>query len=567
MPVYPNKRLSRRSIQFLILLSLSILFGLAWFLLLFDRYPLYVSNVNYIYSAGGDLLQHQLGWEWFRQEPWRFPLGRIEAYGYPFGTYITFMDSIPLFAIPFKVLSPWLGDNFQYIGIWNLASIVGQFLVGMLILREFSRSYINILLGAILLVFSPPMIFRFFYHDSLTAHWIILAAIWLIILEYRNRLGRFAWIVLFALAMLVHLYFVAMLLPLWVIGLFLHYSKGEKKWMVWVDILAVIAVILLLGYGTGLFSLNIRNLGLDGYGLFSWNLNGFINPSSIPSSFLKRMALGDFRQYEGFSYLGMGNLLILPTATFLFLHFENLKKRAFIIIPFMIVAISYCLFAVTQKAFLGDRLIWEFRLPDLLYNLFFSMFRASGRFIWPVFYFLVLFGITSILRYFRFPAVVLVVALLVQSSDLSRVFEFNKYSGFVSYDSPLESEFWKQAVKSNRHIILFPANRSAENIYEPFAILARQNKLTLNWGYFSRADNAALEKYGNQAWEDLKTNRADAQTIYIIYDPEWDSAVQANLSGRMLVCQVDGFDVVLSSDNGLTLTNMDLTRFCTMPTP
>ncbi|MDO9121584.1 MAG: DUF6311 domain-containing protein, partial [Anaerolineaceae bacterium] len=93
-------------IRFTALLLACSGFGLLWFLLLYESAPLYPTNVGWIYSAGGDTFQHQLGWEWFRQEPWRFPLGRIDAYGFPYGTTIVFMDSIPLFAIFFKILSP-----------------------------------------------------------------------------------------------------------------------------------------------------------------------------------------------------------------------------------------------------------------------------------------------------------------------------------------------------------------------------------------------------------------------------------------------------------------------------
>ena len=235
--ILPNK-ISPGFTRFLPLLALSVLFGLAWFLLLYGRYPLYFSHVNWIYASGGDVFQHHIGWEWFRQEPWRFPLGSIASYGYPFGTSLTYLDSIPLFAIPFKVLSPLLGNRFQYLGLWELTSVILQMLAGMLILGEFTRSYPLRVLGASLLVLSPPLIMRTFHHNSLTAQWILLAGIWFVLLEYRHRLWRWAWPVLFGLAMLVHLYFVAMLLPLWAVSLYFCY-RHEKKivpgqvWISW----------------------------------------------------------------------------------------------------------------------------------------------------------------------------------------------------------------------------------------------------------------------------------------------------------------------------------------------
>jgi hypothetical protein len=565
MSTFLHYKLSPRFLQFLLQFSLSILFGSAWFLLLYGRFPLYFSHVNWIYTSGVDAFQHQLGWEWFRQEPWRFPLGRIEAYGYPFGTFLTYTDSIPLLAIPFKILSPWLGDRFQYLGIWELASVIGQMLMGMLILHEFTCSYSQKILGASLLVLSPPMIYRAFGHDSLSAHWILLAAIWFILLEYRHKLRRGAWMALFAVSILVHLYFAAMLLPLWAIGLFFKYTRKKMKWVFIADILAVTGVILLVGYSIGLFSLDINSLVGEGFGFYSWNLNGFINPDQS-STFLKDLAAGTGGQYEGFSYLGLGNLLILPTALFLFLRKDPSRRRLFFFLPIGLVAILLSSFALSQEAFSGAQPLWDIHLPGFVFTLC-SLFRSSGRFIWPVYYFLVLFGLTSILRNCRHPRLVLSLALLLQYIDLQPLFDAKNFDGFAQYQSDLQAEFWQQAAKTSRHVILIPASSGSFSVYKPFALYALQNKLTLNCGYFSRADYDVIDKYAMQVWEELKAGKSDAQTIYIFWDPNWAGSIKEYLLDHMLTCWVDGYSVILSVDNELTQTNLDLTRYCSAPSP
>jgi hypothetical protein len=564
MSTFLHYKFSPRYLQYLALFFLSLFFGTAWFLLLYGRYPLYFSHVDWIYTLGGDIFQHQIGWEWFRQEPWRFPLGRIEAYGYPFGTYLTYMDSIPLLAIPFKLLSPWLGDHFQYLGLWELASVIGQMMVGMLILREFTHSYPNMILGASLLVLSPPMIARAFYHNSLSAHWIVLAAIWFILLEYRHKLWRGAWIVLFAVSMLVHLYFTAMLLPLWAISLFFHTTGEKKKWLLIVDILTVGGVMLLVGYSTGLFSLNTDSLTRP-YGFFSWNLNGLINPMD-DSLFLKGLALGTDGQYEGYSYLGLGILLILPKAFFLFREKEVSRRRLFFLLPFGLVTIILSLFALSQKAFLGAQPLWDIQLPEFVLKLC-GMFQSSGRLIWPVFYFLVLFALISILRNHRYATLMLIFGLVVQFIDLQPMVERMKFSSFAHYQSPMQANFWQQAAQTNRHIFLLPASDNEDLDHQPIVLYARQNQLTLNWGYFARSDGNVFEKYAGQVWEDLKAGQADPQTMYIFWNPEWIGLAQEYLADHMLMCQVDGYTVVLSADNKLTETNFDLTDHCLAPSP
>ena len=70
------------------------------------------SNIEWLFL--GDLPQAQLGWEFFRDDYWRFPFGSNPNYGIYFGGSIVFSDSIPIFAILFKLINFLLPENFQY---------------------------------------------------------------------------------------------------------------------------------------------------------------------------------------------------------------------------------------------------------------------------------------------------------------------------------------------------------------------------------------------------------------------------------------------------------------------
>lgn len=560
-----HRKLSCNFLHILLTVSISLLFGLAWFLLLYGRYSLYFTNVNWIYNAGGDVFQHQIGWEWFRQEPWHFPLGRIDSYGYPFGTSVSYMDAIPLMAIPFKLLSPLFKQHFQYLGLWELLSVIGQMLTGMLIIGEFTRSYANKILGASLLVLAPIMLWRAFGHNSLTAQWILLAGILFIILEYRHRLWHWAWVILFAVSMLIHLYFTPMLIPLWAISLFFRYTREKKKWMLAIDILAVVSIVLLVGYCFGLFSLKANDLSIGGFGYYSWNLNGFLNPIGN-SSILNSMPQGTSGQYEGFSYLGLGNLLLLPFALILFLQKDYSRHQLFFILPFILVSIAYILFALSDKAFVNTQSLWEIHLPDIVLQLC-SFFRSSGRFIWPVFYFVVLFGIISVIRNIRIVTPLLILVLFLQFIDIQPLYSAKKINGFEDYYSNLQSEFWKIAAKNNQHIVLIPATNEGDflTVYEPLALYARQNKMTLSWGYFSRANYEAMQNYTDQAWKSLRANQADNQTMYIFWGSGLEKLADGSLSSGVVICKVDDYKIVLSKNNKMTQTNFDLMSYCSNP--
>lgn len=542
----------------LLTIVFSILFGSAGFLLLYGHYTLHFTHVNWIYSTGRDLLQHQLGWEFFRQEPWRFPLGSIQAYGYPIGTSITFLDSIPLFAFFFKLFSPWLPPNFQYLGLWELASVIGQMLLGMLILKEFTRSWLVRILGACLLVLSPPMIYRAFFHNSLSAQWLLLAAIWFVIQEYRHKLWHWAWPFLFALAMLIHLYFVPMIIPLWVISLYFHYSRERKRWQVFIDILAVIAVILVVGYCIGIFGVAAGELVSEGYGNYSWNLNGFFNPDGF-SRFLKSLPLASDGQEEGFSYLGLGNLILIPLALLLFLVKDRAHKNLKGLLSFGVAALVYLLFALSNTAFFNTTQIWNLHLLSGLLNVL-NLFRASGRFIWPVFYLLVSFGLIVVARNIRHPELLLLPILLIQFFDIQPLYSSKRVKGYAEYTSKMQDGFWTAAAKTNKAIVIIPTE-----YYEQVVLYADKNHMTVNSGYFARADYNAMEANALQIWNDLLAGKSDPQTLYLLSEQKYTDSAAANLSKSMYLCNFNDYTVLFSRENEGAKIAGDLESYCSIP--
>lgn len=547
--------------HFLALAAISALLGLAWYLLLYGRYGLYVTHVGWIYNAGGDMLQHQLGWEWFRNAEWRFPLGAVDRLGYPFGTSVTYMDSIPLMALAFKLLAPWLETPFQYFGLWELLSVVLQVLAGLLIAREFTRSLGVMLLCASMLVLSTPMIFRAFYHSSLSAHWIVLAGIWLALRAYCGRPLRWAWPALFGIAMLVHLYFVPMLLPLWLISLvFRGRARREPRWLLALDLLASPAAVLLSGYLTGAFALGYRALAISGYGLFSWNLNGFINSLDFASAFA-RGAPVVAGQYEGISYLGVGNMLLVAVALYLFPQREQPRRRLALLLPFAAAAAVYLLFAISHKAYWGLQPVWDVPLADGLYR-FLCLFRSSGRFIWPVYYLVVLFGLLTVARNLRYPVLVLGFALLLQVLDLQPLYAAKKMEGFSTYPNALQGDFWEKAAEANQYITVIPAGKVKGFAGDPLAIFAAQHDKVLNYTYSARSDLDAIRAYTDDIAQRLLQGQADWDMLYVFASQEWIERARKDLPANLRLCEVDGYTLAFSRENRLEHAGLDLGQYC-----
>src|SRR5687768_7137938 len=78
------------------------------------------TNIDWLMAVLHDWGTHYLGWHFFKNEPWQFPIGNVSNYYAPLGTNVGFTDSIPLLAIFFKLFASILPENFQYFGLWLL---------------------------------------------------------------------------------------------------------------------------------------------------------------------------------------------------------------------------------------------------------------------------------------------------------------------------------------------------------------------------------------------------------------------------------------------------------------
>jgi len=253
-------------------------------------------------------------------------------------------------------------------------------------------------------------------------------------------------------------------------------------------------------------------------------------------------------------------LLLLPLALTLFLWKKGRAARLENLLPFFIVCIGLVLFALSNKVYLNDQLILNYPIPWKAARLF-SIFRSSGRFIWPVFYIIVIFGIVQIIRNFRYAAVLLAIVVVIQLADLRPLYLSKHIDTAAPYQSRLSSEFWQEAAKENKHIILLPA-KSLNGVYEPFALYARQHQLTLNWGYFARANYSETQQYGDRILQGLLGGQADPQTLYVFWEPEGKKLAEKQLSAAMLLCPVNGYTVMISRENKLVTSSSSALKSC-----
>lgn len=464
-----------------------------------------VKILNPLYTdwllTGGDPSQHYLGWEFFRRSDWYFPLGLTDQLAYPLKTSVIYTDSIPIFAVFFKLFRSILPRQFQYFGIWGLLCFVLQGYYAAKILGERSSSKTVILAGSVFFIVSPIMIFRMYYHTALAAHWLILLAIYFYSKhekEYRDIFRPvMQWGILGILIGSIHLYFVPMCGAI-LLGYILCSIWKERKIRIRFfypgisfSVGLFLTIYLLGGFSSG------ADTGTNNLGLFSFNLNAFLNPMSY-STLLKNTSLWNWPfytqgQYEGFSYLGMGIILLCVCGIGLMMkNICRRKKPSVYQIMTVLMSVGLIAMAVSPTITWNDKLLLQLPYSSTLYK-YWGIFGSCGRMAWPVVYFLMIFGITSIgdMKWKRkeISCVALILACLVQVVDLSGQLykRHENYSEKVVYQSPLTGTVWDDIITSGeyKHVVWVTHNVDHNDVIQ-VAIYAMRNDMTMGNFYFAR---------------------------------------------------------------------------------
>ena len=319
-----------------------------------------------------DTAQHYIGWEFFRADS---SGGIINELAYPEGLPITFMDAIPLIALPLKLIANVLPTGFQYFGLWALICYVLIGGLGAVLTRKIfilARSNKNchselvsestksprkilkqvqddkhkilqtlfVTAGALIFVLSPMVLARTLYHPALAAHWLILSGILLIWDAPKfAKWWKFVlvWSAMLVGAVLIHPYFLPMLSAMMVIAALRNENchselvsesiKSPKKILkrvqddkIWKIVMKFLAKIII---PTALAVLAFASIG--GFALGSgaeihdlhekgFNLLSFANPSGY--SVIPGFANASYSS-ETLMWLGLGVWIMIITAAIL----------------------------------------------------------------------------------------------------------------------------------------------------------------------------------------------------------------------------------------------------------
>ena len=523
-----------------------LLIGAAAFFLIAGPHFLNPSNIAWL--AGGDPLQHYLGWAFFRNSPWEWPLGLNPKYGMDFSGSIVYTDSIPLLAIPFKSISFLLPEPFQYFGLWVLGCFIVQAWFAYKLVGLVSANSLVCALGALFFVFSPPLIFRMGLHESLMGQFLILAGLYLN-LRPQVKKQAFWWILLLSAAALTHFYFLVMLLALWIADLMnrVLVKKTSTPKFILTEASITILILTLSLWQAGFFAVSGTSAATRGFGDFRTNLLALFNSRGW-SYWLKPINLRDSVEAatgEGFQYLGAGNLFLLLCAIPILLKQKLTLQVVWQKYLFLLLALlAMALISFSNHIGIGP---WNFSLdfPAPLLSIL-SFVRSSARLFWPFYYasiFLVLYciikGYSKKTTYF-----LLVIGALFQVIDTSAGWLPMRKNMNVpisaEFKSPLKNPFWKAAGLHYTNAVM----DQRPSFWETFGVYAAQYGLSTNIVYLARLDDAKANKAMEKLGKELNQGPLNANSLYIFRD--WkDSPRLVRFDPKTdLLARIDGFNIL-----------------------
>jgi hypothetical protein len=518
---------------------IAALIGLAAFLAITGGKVLNPFDSTFIFSGGGDAVQHYVGWLFYRSAPlFQIPLGKNAAYGESLSSTIVFTDSLPLMAFVFRPLARMLPFSFQYIGIWTALSFVLQGVFAWKLIYRFTADRILLGLGTSLFVLSFPMVLRISSHEGLSAHWLILAGLCIFLSNGHKTLK---WALLLSVASLVHAYMVAMLGIIWAFDLGQRLIAREQTVR---DLLEeLVAVLVSLGSVMGLAGyFGHGSTAAEGFGIYRMNLLSFVDRRDALSTlvFQERRA-GD---YEGTVYLGAGMICLAVAAVG---ALPRLRQRFILRSTRLRAAAALCIvfliYAASNRIALGSHELLSYPL-DKIVGPFAKTFRVSGRFAWPVLYLFYLAIIAIVIRCYsnRTAALLMSIFLVVQAGDLMNGTALIRERWAQPWSSPMQSAFWNDTgAKYRRIAFLLPEDAPAAALPVgalPLDIFAASHGMSVNWTDAARRDEAKEKALADALRAEVLTGHLRTDTLYVIGDDAVWNRVGA--AGRT----VDGYRLI-----------------------
>jgi len=570
-----NKSSEKKELLFV--MTAGCLLGILCFAMVYGFKILNPLYDEWIFNGDIDLRQHYVGFCHFRNTRWMFPIGLVDSLSVPYSMSIVYTDSIPLFALFFKLFRNLLPVHFQYFGLFGLMSFMLMGMLSTVLIRRFCKYKSVCIFGSLFFILSFPVLQRMFYHTALAAQWIIVLA--LIIWMYTDitdikQLRKICiyWTMMGLLAVLIHSYFVFMtgiiLLAQIIDGIVRSHNRGNRiKEEVYQFLpllcMFVSSVIMLFALG-GFYGAG--SVSGDGFGSFDGNLTAFINPLQYGSVF-KGFELYGMFEFEGFAYLGAGLLL----ASLVIIGYCIYRK--YILVKtgesdinsgveirdsqtnpddmcfstkciLIIVSIVCYLFACFPNFTFGKVRLFSIPVPSFVKSIL-GICRTNGRFIWIPMYIIIICILWFIAkRYEKIWIKMLFAAIvIIQLYDISGLAKEYKrtYMSDYTYNS-VWSELPEDVLEGKKQFVFMYDD---SDIMMDTAFIAYLKGMEQNSFYYARTIYDEIDSEIARYSKEFLKGKIENDKVYIFrdsdYSEEYDGAAKKAGAG---INHIDGHIVI-----------------------
>ncbi len=480
-----------------------------------------VFNTKWLFS-GDDRSAHQIGWYFFKNDFWRFPLGVNPNYGLDIGNSIVYSDSIPLLALLFKSLNFILPSQFQYFSIWFILCFFLQGILSyFLTLKITENKKISIILSFFFLLF-PPALYRIDWHPALFAHWTLILTVFLM-LRKDNHVDK-SWILLILLTSLIHFYFTVINLIIFnLVKVFDYFYKKINLKSYLSTIFTCHITLIILMYVVGYFEVRVIDTFALGFGTYKLNILSILDSTNSHTNtawswIIPGLNLSREEELEGFNFVGLGGLSLVIFGFYLLFNDKKLRSslnKKFINGTYISLVVIFLL-SLSNNISIGNLKVLSIPLTDYFYGPL-SIIRSSGRLFWIISYFVIFASIFLIHKKFKKKSfLIFLIIVAIQIIDTS--------SGLRSYIERddkeynlIKSNFWEnnEITKLNKILTTSPVNYNKH--FDAFAYFIESNHIKkTNIIKMARANRNKAANNRYTLINDFNKRNLENETIYII---------------------------------------------------
>ncbi|PXX00851.1 DUF6311 domain-containing protein, partial [Mycolicibacterium moriokaense] len=396
------------------------------------------------------------------------------------------------------------------------------------------------------------LLFRAQAHFTLTQQWLILAAL-AYYFDDRIRSGPVRYLLPFAVLLFlaggIHPYFLLMvvLIALAATGRLL---LEHRMTILWSCVAAAglatvcLATLVIFGYLTPGAATSA-----DRYGSYSMNLLAPIDPQQFDALLFTELPIGA-HQYEGYSYLGLGLIVLLVVGVACAVGRGGRGKAVLkpTILPLAILSVVCLALAVSPTVTLGSWRLFDVPLPELVVDAL-SPFQGSARLFWPAYYLLIVAAPVLVQRNMsrRWALTLIAGMLVVQAVDVSSLHSTIR-SLRTEETRQLRADVWRKLGEAHAHLVVVPAYQCGWETtpdgkpgFGTFGRLAIDQHMTINSYYATRTTDKSKDYFCEQLPKQLLSSGLAEDTAYVFSPDFLAELISAGQITQHFCREADGF--------------------------